>query len=230
MCNRSGDSSNRFHHKYIKPANRPQIYQAAESTDSTTNRPGSWLAGDGSGARENHCKQYIYTLHHFTLYITFYTNIAPLYYALHHCTVFRSTVALHSFRLKLCSVKYIVHCTITLCTISTLVEVFPPQLHQRSLHHNSPAAAHGNILTNCFSIGPTVAARHELVSTALHYTALHCTVLYCTAVTTVYCTPLPCPALHCPSAPAPLVTLPVQCRETGSGLTAARVSRLELYL
>ena len=31
----------------------------------------------------------------------------PLYY------VFRSIVALHSFRLKLCSVKYIVHCRVS---------------------------------------------------------------------------------------------------------------------
>ena len=56
---------------------------------------------------------------HYTLYTTHYTLKTK------HCTpftmlqtlhyVFRSIVALHSFRLKLCSVKYKVHCT--QCTV-----------------------------------------------------------------------------------------------------------------
>ena len=126
---------------------------------------------------------------------------------------------------------YTLHYTTTDLYQSSLLDL-PPQLHQWTHHHKSPAAAcpKENILTNCFSIGPTVAARHELHSTvpyctALHNTVLHCSALHCSALhsTTLYYTVLhlPTPALHCPSAPAPLVTLPVQCRETGSGLTAA---------
>ena len=56
-----------------------------------------------------------HTLHltHNTHYTIHYTLHTP-HYTLHY--VLKSIVALHSFSLKLCSVKYIVHCTVHILT------------------------------------------------------------------------------------------------------------------
>ena len=140
--------------------------------------------------------------------------------------VFRSIVALHSFRLKLCSVKCIVQCsagamynnamqysavqfrrTILQCSAAdssggeqrsvTCVSLFRWQCHY--LGHRSSWGKSALLTLHCTRLHCTASHCTALHCTASHRTAPHCTALHCSALhcTALHCTELHCTVLHC---------------------------------